>query len=75
MYIFSDHDKCYEENESRYKRMSKEGVLFLWMFMLRLENLKNKVTFPSTYQMKCVPGRENSSAKRGTSLRCVVWER
>ena len=28
MYIFSDRDTCYEENESRYKRMSKEGVLF-----------------------------------------------
>ena len=28
MYIFSDRDTYYEENESRYKRMSKEGVLF-----------------------------------------------
>ena len=24
----------------------KRGAIFLWMFMLRLENLKNKVTFP-----------------------------
>lgn len=58
---------CMKKTKAGIREWAKKGCYFLWMFMLRLENLKNKVTFPWTYQMKCVPGRENSSAKRGTS--------